>query len=96
MVPYGAVSERMVPVRALESQVFIAYANRCGTEGELTYCGASCVVGPDGVDLARAGTGEELLVADVDPAALHASRRANPYLADRRPDLYAALSEARP
>jgi predicted amidohydrolase len=88
MVPFGAVSDRMVPVRAVESQLFIAYANRCGREGELTYCGASCVVGPDGADLARAGAHEELLLADVDPAVLTASRLANPYLADRRPDLY--------
>jgi nitrilase len=88
MEPYGAVSERMVPVRALESQLFVAYANRCGVEGDLTYCGSSCVIAPDGTELARAGRHEQLLLADVDPAALHASRRLNTYLRDRRPELY--------
>lgn len=88
MEPYGVVSERMVPVRAMESQLFVAYANRCGAEGDLTYCGSSCVVAPDGTELARAGRHEQLLLADVDRAALHASRRVNTYLADRRPELY--------
>jgi nitrilase len=88
MEPYGVVSERMVPVRALESQLFVAYANRCGVEGDLTYCGSSCVIAPDGTELARAGRHEQLLLADVDPAALHASRRLNTYLRDRRPELY--------
>lgn len=90
MDPYGTVSTLLVPARALENQMFVAYVNRTGREGEYTYCGASCLIGPDGSDLARAGRGEELLLADVDPAALRASRTTNTYLSDRRPDLYAA------
>ncbi|SEL41728.1 Predicted amidohydrolase [Blastococcus sp. DSM 46786] len=90
MDPYGAVSSLLVPARALESQLFVAYVNRIGREGGYTYCGSSCVIGPDGTELARAGLGEELLVADVDPAALAPSRALNPYLRDRRPELYAA------
>jgi predicted amidohydrolase len=46
-------------------------------------------VGPDGADLARAGSGEALLMARIDPAARAAAHRENPYLDDRRPDLYA-------
>ena len=71
--------------------MFLAYVNRCGSEGELRYHGLSCVVGPDGTDLARAGTGEEMLFADLDPALLAASRPLNTYLADRRPELYEGL-----
>jgi predicted amidohydrolase len=88
MDPYGHVGTVLVPARAYESQVFVAYANRTGAEGEFVYCGASCVIAPDGTELARAGRGEELLVADVDPAVLTASRRVNTHLADRRPELY--------
>ncbi|MGW3729850.1 carbon-nitrogen hydrolase, partial [Streptomyces sp. NPDC000851] len=33
----------------------------------------------------------ELVLADVDPAFLAASREANPYLKDRRPGLYGSL-----
>ena len=88
MDPYGHVGTVLVPARAYESQVFVAYANRTGAEGEFVYCGASCVIAPDGTELARAGRGEELLLADVDPAVLTASRRVNTHLADRRPELY--------
>jgi predicted amidohydrolase len=92
MDPFEAVARILVPARALENQVFIAYANRCGREGDLRYCGLSCVVGPDGVDLARAGRGEELILADLDLGRLAAARQANSYLADRRPELYGPLA----
>jgi predicted amidohydrolase len=92
MEPYRFIAQALVPTRAYENQVFLAYANRCGQEGTLTYLGASCIAGPDGSELARAGTGEELILADLDPAALMASRRLNTYLADRRPELYAGLA----
>ena len=88
MRPFEVVARILVPARAYESQMYLAYANRCGTEGELDYCGLSCVVGPDGADLARAGAGETLLVADVDPDVLAASRAINTHLGDRRADLY--------
>ncbi len=96
MRPHDQVAEKLVPIRAFENQVFVAYANRCGREGALDYCGASCIVGPDGGELARAGQGEALLTADVDPAAYEQSRRDNPYLTDRRPGLYRRLVETPP
>ena len=94
MDPFEVVARTVVPARAVENQVFLAYANRCGAEGDLRYCGQSCVVGPDGADLARAGRGEELILADLDLEHLAASRRDNTYLADRRPELYGALADA--
>jgi predicted amidohydrolase len=94
MDPYGHVGTVLVPARAYESQVFVAYTNRTGTEGEFVYCGASCVISPEGTELARAGRGEELLLADVDPAVLTASRRVNTHLADRRPELYPTENRA--
>lgn len=92
MRPYEVVARTVVPARAYENQVYVAYANRCGSEDALTYCGESCVVGPDGADLARAGSGEELLLADIDLARLATSRAANTHLGDRRPELYGALT----
>ena len=44
----------MVPTRAYEKQLYVAYANRCGSEGQTRYYGESCVCAPDGRDLARA------------------------------------------
>ena len=92
MHPYEVVARVVVPARAYENQIFLAYVNRCGQEGVFDYCGSSCVVGPDGRDLARAGSGEELILADVDPAALAASRRLNTHLEDRRPGLYVGIA----
>ena len=57
-------------------------------EGELDYVGLSTLVGPDGVELSRAGPTEELLVGDVDPTAVEAARTEPFYLRDRRIDLY--------
>jgi predicted amidohydrolase len=88
MSPYELVADTLVPARAYESQLFVAYANRCDTERELTYCGRSCVVAPTGEVLARAGSGPGLIAADVTRAALVASRLENTHLADRRPELY--------
>ncbi len=92
MHPFQFVAEAMIPVRAFESQLYIAYVNRVGEEGEFDFVGLSVLAGPDGVARARAGLGEELLLADADPAFLAASREANPYLADRRPDLYRSVA----
>ncbi|MGW1074016.1 carbon-nitrogen hydrolase family protein [Streptomyces sp. NPDC002537] len=91
MRPYEIVPQTIVPARAWESQLYIAYANRCGTEGEFTFAGLSCLAAPDGTARARAGAGEDLIIADVDPALLKASRAENTYLSDRRPELYGSL-----
>jgi predicted amidohydrolase len=92
MRPYEIVARTLVPARAYENQVYVAYANRSGEEAGLSYCGESCVVGPDGTDLARAGTADELLLAEIDPARLASSRADNTHLADRRPELYGVLT----
>ncbi|MGW0085977.1 carbon-nitrogen hydrolase family protein [Streptomyces sp. NPDC003393] len=92
MHPFQFVAESLVPVRAFENQMYVAYANRAGREGEFEFAGLSTLAGPDGVARTRAGQSEELVLADVDPSLLAASREANPYLRDRRPALYGALS----
>ncbi|MFD9635628.1 carbon-nitrogen hydrolase family protein [Streptomyces violascens] len=91
MHPFQFVAESVVPVRAFENQMYVAYVNRTGPEGEFEFVGLSCLAGPDGVARARAGRGTELVVGDVDPEFLAASRANNPYLRDRRPGLYASL-----
>ncbi|TLS43137.1 carbon-nitrogen hydrolase family protein [Streptomyces montanus] len=91
MHPFQFVAESVVPVRAFENQMYVAYVNRVGREGEFEFVGLSTLAGPDGVARTRAGRGEELLLADADPVLLAASREANPYLEDRRPGLYGSL-----
>ncbi|MEJ1199765.1 MULTISPECIES: carbon-nitrogen hydrolase family protein [unclassified Streptomyces] len=91
MHPFQFVAESVVPVRAFENQMYVAYVNRVGREGEFEFVGLSVLAGPDGTARARAGRAEELVLGDVDPVLLAASREANPYLRDRRPGLYGPL-----
>ncbi|MET9802739.1 carbon-nitrogen hydrolase family protein [Streptomyces sp. NPDC006368] len=91
MHPAEVVAESVVPVRAFENQLYIAYANRVGQEGDFEFVGLSALAGPDGTARSRAGRAEELITGDVDPELLTASREANPYLRDRRPGLYTSL-----
>ena len=88
MEPWEFVATHIVPTRAYESQLFISYVNRSGVENDLTYCGLSCTIAPDTTELQRAGRGEELLIAQIDPTAVATSRAVNTHLSDRRRDLY--------
>lgn len=92
MAPYEQVARHVIPTRAYENQVYIAYANHSGAENGLGYIGLSSICGPDGAVLALAGTGEEMLFADTDPAHHEAVRQADPFFKDRRPELYRPLS----
>ncbi|MFC7307646.1 carbon-nitrogen hydrolase family protein [Streptomyces monticola] len=91
MHPFQFVAESVVPVRAFENQMYVAYVNRTGPEGEFEFVGLSTLAGPDGVARVRAGRGEDLVIGDADPGFLAASREHNPYLRDRRPGLYSSL-----
>jgi predicted amidohydrolase len=95
IAPYDQVARHVIPARAYENQVYLAYANRCGTENGLNYIGQSSICGPDGAVLAMAGHSEELLFASTDPARHAAIRRADALLTDRRPELYAPLAASR-
>ncbi|MDH3376273.1 MAG: carbon-nitrogen hydrolase family protein [Gammaproteobacteria bacterium] len=93
MKPYEFVPRIMLPTRAFENGLFVAYANHCGFEGELEYCGLSCLVGPDGVDLARADKHEALVFAELERSLLDKWRQLITYLPDRRPGLYRSLGD---
>ena len=59
------VSNLLVPARAMEAGVTVAYANYAGVEAGLAFGGGSVVAGPDGNALAKAGAGEALLIVDL-------------------------------
>ncbi|MCE8000875.1 MAG: carbon-nitrogen hydrolase family protein [Rhodobiaceae bacterium] len=89
MAPFDSVATRLVPARAEENALFVAYCNYVGREGRFDYNGLSCLCGPDGADLARAdGTAQTLLFAELDRAALIQTRETQTHLHDRRSDLY--------
>jgi predicted amidohydrolase len=91
MVPYDFVADVTVRSRAFENQCYVAYANYCGQEGDIQYCGQSSIAAPDGQRVAQAGLDEALIVGTLDRQLMSDSRAANRYLLDRRPDLYSAL-----
>lgn len=79
------IARKMIPVRAFENQLFVAYVNHCGADDRFAYAGLSGVAAPDGTLLAAAGNVvEELLIADLDPPAFRQAAEQNPYLADLR------------
>lgn len=82
MVGFDFVAQHLVPTRAYENQVFVAYANFCGREAELAYGGLSCVAAPDGTVPARGGRLPALVLADLKSEALVEGRRRLRHLAD--------------
>ncbi len=46
MHPFQFVAESVVPVRAFENQMYVAYVNRTGPEGEFEFVGLSCRPAP--------------------------------------------------
>ncbi|NWC94788.1 MULTISPECIES: carbon-nitrogen hydrolase family protein [unclassified Pseudomonas] len=91
MVPFDFVADVTVRARAFENQCYVAYANYCGQEGQIQYCGQSSIAAPDGQRIAQAGLDEALIVGTLDRQLMVDSRAANRYLLDRRPELYGAL-----
>ncbi|RMV75672.1 Nitrilase/cyanide hydratase and apolipoprotein N-acyltransferase [Pseudomonas caricapapayae] len=92
MVPYDFVCDVTVRARAFENHCYVVYANYCGSEGEIRYCGLSSLCAPDGSRPVLAGQDEALLVGTLDKALLAQARTANDYFVDRRPALYAPLT----
>jgi len=74
--------------RAIENQVFLALCNSCGALGDTRFGGNSRIFDPYGEALAGAGTGEEIISADIDPTVLRKVRSAIPVFRERRPELY--------
>jgi predicted amidohydrolase len=93
MAPYDFVAEVTVRARAFENQCYLVYANYCGSEGEIHYCGLSSICAPDGKQIGLAGHDEALVVATLDRQVMEESRAINTYFNDRRPGFYSGLSK---
>lgn len=76
------VSQTMIPTRAYENGVFLAYANSAGVENGMRFLGQSFIAAPDGRELARAGANSGLIYGDIDPERVVAAQERLPYLSD--------------
>ena len=81
---------------AIANGVYVASPNRIGHEGEpgtngIAFFGHSFIADPFGRYVGEAGEGEEIVVAQCDPALIEAVRRNWPFLRDRRVDAYGPI-----
>ncbi len=77
------IARKLVPTRAFENQVIVAYANHTGRDDLFAYQGLSTIAAPDGTMLAVADETEEtVLFADIDLGRYVQSRLDNSYLED--------------
>jgi predicted amidohydrolase len=74
----------LLVARAIENQAYVVGVNRVGEGGGLSYVGDSAIIDPMGETLASGARSEALLVAEVDPDVVIATRKRFPFLADRR------------
>lgn len=72
--------EVLTTARALDNTCYVIASGECGPRN----IGASVVVDPLGVAIARAGEAETLLYAELDPARIDHARTVLPVLANRR------------
>src|SRR6266542_6591317 len=81
-----------VQAAASANRIFIAAADRCGTERGVSWTGGAVIAGPDGYPLAGPSCTDEpaVLMADCDLrlARSKANSPRNDVHADRRPELY--------
>ncbi len=88
--------EAELQVASFQNGYFMALANRVGIDGQLEFGGGSYVTGPDGRVLAQSPFGQEdILLCDIDLSKCADSHAKKLFLRDRRPDVYAGLSEKR-
>ena len=84
----GPFFRKVIPGRAVENAIYLAYCNLVGVHGSLVFGGGSVVYGPRGDELARARDLEEDIVeCQVDLAALGVARRFRPTVRDTRAEI---------
>ncbi len=77
--------QALLQARAIENQAYVVGCNRVGTAGDGTeHVGDSRIVSPMGELLATASGVETIVLADVDPAEVTATRDRLRFLPDRR------------
>lgn len=79
---------RVMPGRAVENAIFVAYCNMVGVHGSLVFAGGSVMYGPRGEEFMRAKDLEEdVIEVQVNLADLETARRFRPTVRDTRVEL---------
>ena len=96
---YGAAQqaswETIQRSHAIANGVYVVAVNRVGVEPGpnqgIEFWGGSFVAAPNGEIIAKAGTGEETIVVEVDTSRVDVARTHWPFLRDRRVDAYEGI-----
>jgi omega-amidase len=83
--------ELFLSARAAENQMYVVGINTVGTNPVDRYSGASMTADPYGTIVSRAGSREELLYSELDPALVDTLRKDFPVESDRKDALYHTL-----
>jgi predicted amidohydrolase len=84
--------ETLLPARALENTVFLAYVNLAGNQEDLIYWGGSQVYDPLGNLLIKAPYFKEsIITCPINLKVLESARARRPVLRDIRPEIYQDL-----
>jgi N-carbamoylputrescine amidase len=97
---YGAAQqaswETIQRSHAIANGVYVVAVNRVGVEPGpnqgIEFWGGSFVAAPNGEIIAKAGTGEETIVVEVDTGRVDVARTHWPFLRDRRVDAYQGIT----
>lgn len=80
--------KRVMPARAVENAIFLAYCNMVGVHGSLVFGGGSALYSPRGEELAVGQSLEEDIVeAEVDLSDIDVARRFRPTVRDTRVEI---------
>lgn len=92
--PFADVYELEMRAAAVTHGVYIAMANRAGTEEPLTFLGQSMVIDPLGQTIAVLDGGpDQVAVAELSHDLVTKARYLYPFLRDRRPETYGLLDQ---
>jgi predicted amidohydrolase len=79
---------RVMPGRAVENAIFVAYSNMVGVHGSLVFGGGSVLYGPRGEEIVRAKDLEpDIVEAEIDLTDIDIARRFRPVVRDSRPEI---------
>jgi predicted amidohydrolase len=84
--------DKVLPARAVENGLFVAFANMVGVHGSLVFSGGSTVLDPSGEHLVRArDLKEDVVETKIDLHDIALARRFRPLAKDVRPEVLDAI-----
>lgn len=94
MYPFGEFHRCYTMARAMENNLFVISVNRVGSEGNIDFCGCSCIAHPNGTYLMSIGNEKGLFTCVINPSDRLKLHKDLHYFENRRPELYGELTNS--